>query len=167
MRHRFLLRCTAPEENTELYLICDPWPWGNPHEAARVHFAPRAVRRSLGRSRRGRSSADRMRRVGVFCTSASDDAEVAGPHWRHSCRRLRALGLGHRQQSADRLSLVGTAIQSAVAEHRGGIARARAGRRPGYWRCGTLGTAAAGDPHRPDRLHADHRSGSSVASWSA
>ena len=60
MGRPLLLRCTAL---TLLYSACDPWPWGTPHEAARVHHAAR---------RRGSCLAARGARAAGDHTCGSD-----------------------------------------------------------------------------------------------
>src|SRR5262249_6297417 len=65
-----------------LYLARDPWPWGSPHEAARVHHPARrrGCMDDCGERAAARTDAahpqqrERMRCIGVLMSLASDDA---------------------------------------------------------------------------------------------
>ena len=44
-----------------LYLVCDPWPWGKPHEAAGIHHANRRVGGGAGQAAGGEAMKTRRR----------------------------------------------------------------------------------------------------------
>ena len=99
---------------------------------------------------------ERMRRIGVLMAAAADDPEYRA--------RLAAFlqGLQQLGWTDGRNVRIDTRWGAGDAERysqiRGGIGRARAGRHPGHWRRGAR-AAAAGDPHRADRVRECRRSG--------
>ena len=102
--------------------------------------------------------AERVRRVGVLMPAAADDRGMPEPASRRSCR-------GCSNRAGPSVATCGSTSAGRRrrcrrhSQARGGAGRARTGRHSGTCGSSSVGTAAAGDPHRADRVHERHRPG--------
>ena len=111
MSRPLLLRCAASDL---LYSVRDPWPWGQPHEAAGLHHS--TLRRDSRVASCGEGAAGRSR-------AADRCADVDGrrrPGSAAACRRVRkrtaGAGVAGWTRPADRVSLGGERRRSLAPQ---------------------------------------------------